>query len=158
MIRSCSTPALLVPVLLLWVAGHAVAAEPIGPDPALAPEEVVAIQLEALKHNDDPTPDSGIAQTYALAHPDNKRVTGPLPRFELMIRSPAYRPLLGHSAHQIERLAGNDMIVRFRVVVETPNGDAVKYLWEVGRVRDGPDKGAWLTTNVSVPVDAGQAL
>ncbi len=158
MIRSRFTPALLMSVLLLAITGHTVVAEPIGPDPALAPEEVVAIQLDALKHNDDPMPNSGIAQTYALAHPDNKRVTGPLPRFELMIKSPAYRPLLGHSTHQIERLADNDMIVRFRVVVETPNGDAVKYLWEVGRVREGPDEGAWLTTNVSAPVDAGQAL
>ena len=158
MIQSRFSPALLISAFLLSFAGHGVVAEPIGPDPALAPEEVVAIQLEALMHNDDPTPNTGIAQTYALAHPNNKRLTGPLPRFELMIRSPAYRPLLGHSAHQIERVAGNDMIVRFRVVVETPNGDAVKYLWEVGRVRDGPDEGAWLTTNVSAPVDAGQAL
>ncbi len=158
MIRSRFYPVLLISVLLLSTAGQPAAAEPIGPDPALAPEEVVAIQLEALKHNDDPTANTGIAQTYALAHPNNRRVTGPLSRFELMIRSPAYRPLLGHSAHQIERLVGNDMIVRFRVVVETPNGDAVKYLWEVGRVRDGPDKDAWLTTNVSVPLDAGQAL
>ncbi len=158
MIRSHFTPVLLISVLLLSIAGHAAAAELISPDPALAPEEVVAIQLEALKHNDDPTPNTGIAQTFALAHPNNKRLTGPLPRFELMIRSPAYRPLLGHSAHQIERVTGNEMIVRFRVVVETPNGDAVKYLWEVSRVRDGPDEGAWLTTNVSVPVDAGQAL
>ena len=158
MIRSHFTPVLLISVLLLSFAGHAVAAELISPDPALAPEEVVAIQLEALKHNDDPTPNTGIAQTFALAHPNNRRITGPLPRFELMIRSPAYRPLLGHSTHQIERVAGNDMIVRFRVVVETPNGDVVKYLWEVGRVREGPDKGAGLTTNVSTPVDAGQAL
>ena len=158
MILSRFSPALLISALLLSFAGHGVAAEPIGPDPALAPEEVVAIQLEALRHNDNPTPNAGIAQTFALAHPNNKRVTGPLPRFELMIRSPAYRPLIGHSTHQIERVAGNDITVRFRVVVETPNGNAVKYLWEVGRVREGPDVGAWLTTNVSVPVDAGQAL
>jgi hypothetical protein len=145
-------------VFLFAVVGQAAAAALIGPDPALAPEEVVAIQLEALKHNDDPTPNTGIAQTYALAHPDNKRITGPLPRFERMIRSPAYRPLLDHAVHRIERLAGNDLVVRFRVVVETPTGDAVQYLWEVGRVREGPDAGAWLTTNVSAPVDAGQAL
>ena len=131
MIQTHFTPVLLISVLLLSITGHGAAAEPIGPDPALAPEEVVAIQLEALKHNDDPTPNAGIAQTFALAHPDNKRVTGPLPRFEMMIRSPAYRPLLGHSTHQIERVAGNDMIVRFRIVIETPNGDAIKYLWEV---------------------------
>ena len=158
MIRSRFSPALLISVLLLSITGHAAAAELISPDPALAPGEVVAIQLDALKHNDDPTPNAGIAQTFALAHPNNKRVTGPLPRFEMMIRSPAYRPLLGHLSHQIERVAGNDMIVRFKVVVETPTGDAVKYLWEVSRVREGPDEGAWLTTNVSAPVGAGQAL
>jgi len=158
MIRPRFIPAMFVSAFLLSIAGHAAAAEPIGPDPALAPEEVVAIQLKALMHNDDPTPNAGIAQTFALAHPDNKRVTGPLPRFEMMIRSPAYRPLLGHSTHQIERVAGNDMIVRFRIVIETPNGDAIKYLWEVSRVREGPDEGAWLTTNVSAPMDAGQSL
>ncbi len=158
MIRSRFTLVVLIHALLLSVAGHAVAAQLIGPGPALAPEEVVAIQLDALKHNDEPAPNTGIAQAFALAHPDNKRVTGPLPRFESMIRSPAYRPLLGHLAHHIERLAGNDLIVRFKVVVETPQGDAVKYLWEVSRVREGPDAGAWLTTNVSAPVDAGQSL
>jgi len=158
MIRSHFQPVLLMTILLLSIASHVAATGLIGPDPKLTPEEVVAIQLEALQHNDDPTPNAGIAQTYALAHPDNKRVTGPLPRFEMMIRSPAFRPLLGHSTHKIERVAGNGMIVRFRIVVETPNGDAVKYLWEVSRVREGPDEGAWLTTNVSAPVDAGQAL
>lgn len=158
MIRSHFKPVLLVSVFLISIAGNAPAAELIGPDPTLSPEQVVAIQLDALRRNDDPTPNAGIAQTYALAHPNNRRATGPLPRFELMIRSPAYRLLLGHSAHQIERLAGNDLVVRFRVVVETPSGDAVEYLWEVGRVLEGPHEGAWLTTNVSAPVDAGQAL
>ena len=33
-----------------------------------------------------------------------------------------------------------------------------KYLSEVSRVREGANEGAWLTTNISVPVDAGQAL
>jgi hypothetical protein len=158
MLRSRVTPALLLSVLLASLAGLAAAAEPIGPDPALAPEEVVAIQLNALKNNDDPTPNAGIAQTYALAHPDNKRATGPLPRFEQMIRGPAYSLLLGHAAHRIERLAGDDTTVRFRVVVETSDGDAVQYLWEVRRVGEGPHAGAWLTTAVSAPIPAGQAL
>lgn len=158
MIRIRFKSAWITSVLLISIAGHPAFADLIEPDPAIAPEKVVAIQLDALKHNDDPVPNAGIAQTYALAHPNNKRVTGPLPRFEMMIRSPAYRPLLGHAAHQIERLAGNDLFVRFRVVVETPNGNAVEYLWEVGRVVEGPDAGAWMTTNVSAPVDAGQAL
>jgi hypothetical protein len=158
MVRSRVAAGLFLTLLLASVAGPGAAGEPIGPDPALAPEEVVAIQLEALQHNDDPTPNAGIAQTYALAHPDNKRATGPLPRFEQMIRGPAYSLLLGHSAHRIERLAGDDRAVRFRVVVETSDGAAVQYLWEVRRVLEGPHAGAWLTTNVSAPIPAGQAL
>ncbi len=156
-------PVLMAPVLLAFLlslplTGVAGAAEPAGPDPALAPKDVVAIQLEALQNNDDPQPNAGIARTFAFAHPDNRRVTGPLPRFERMIRSPAYLPLIDHSAHQIERVEGDGDMVRFKVVVETPNGRALTYLWEVRRVGEGPHEGAWLTTNVSAPVDAGRAL
>jgi len=147
----------LIALIGLGATGGA-AAEMRGPDPALTPEEVVSIQLNALRNNDDPTPNAGIAQTFALAHPSNKRVTGPLPRFEQMIRTPAYEPLLGHASHRIERLGGSADAIAFRVTIERPNGDALDYLWEVRRVLQGPDAGAWLTTRVSSPVPAGQAI
>ncbi len=145
-------------LLLLVFSSIPATAETLGPDPALAPEQVVAIQLEALQNNDEPTPNAGIRQTFALAHPANKRVTGPLPRFERMIRTPAYAPLLGHAAHEIERLGGDESVVRFKVVVDLQSGKTLEYLWEVRRVLDGPDKGAWLTTRVSAPVEGGQAI
>ena len=66
--------------LALLVAAPSWAADLLRPDPALSPAEVVAIQLDALQTNDTPEADAGIAQTWAFAHPDNKRVTGPLPR------------------------------------------------------------------------------
>ena len=135
-----------------------VSAEVIGPDVVLAPEDVVLTQLRALQNNDEPEPDTGIKQTFALAHPDNQRMTGPLERFAMMIRSPAYSPLLDHRAHQIDMLEATDAYVRFKVVVETPAGKAYQYLWEVRPVKGGPDEGAWLTTNVSRPTEAGQSL
>ena len=61
------------------------AADLLAPDPALSPAEVVVIQLDALRGNEAET-DAGIAQTWAFAHPDNKRMTGPLPRFAQMIK------------------------------------------------------------------------
>ena len=84
-----------------FVASPSFAAEVL-PDPALSPAEVIAIQLSALQANDRPQPDAGIAQTFAFAHPDNRRVTGPLPRFAQMIKGPRYELLLNHRSHEIK--------------------------------------------------------
>ncbi len=147
-----------VAFLVVVLATFAHAAEPLGPDPALSPEDVVQIQLEALQRNDIPTQDAGIRQAWMLAHPDNRRVTGPLPRFERMIKGAAYRPLIGHAAHDIERLGTTEEQVTFKVTIQTPEGDVLEYLWAVGRVNDGAAKDAWMTTAVSPPRQAGQAI
>ncbi len=134
------------------------AAEPLGPDPALSPEEVVRIQLDALKHNDIPTQAAGIRQAWMLAHPNNRRITGPLPRFERMIKSASYRPLIGHAAHDIEQLGTTEDEVTFKVTIETPERDVLEYLWVVGRVKNGPAKGAWMTTSVPPPRQTGRDI
>ena len=51
-----------------------------------------------------------------------------------------------------------DHQVTFKVTVETPGGDILEYLWAVGRVNDGPAKGAWMTTGVPRPDQAGRAI
>lgn len=134
------------------------AAEPLGPDPALSPAEVVGIQLKALQRNDTPTQDAGIRQAWMLAHPNNRRITGPLPRFGRMIKSASFRPLIGHATHDIERLDATEEQVTFKVTIETPEGAVLEYLWAVGRVDTGPAKGAWMTTSVSPPRQAGRAI
>ena len=48
--------------------------------------DVVQIQLLALKNNDKIYKNSGIEQTWNFAHPNNKKITGPLDRFTLMIQ------------------------------------------------------------------------
>ena len=40
--------------------------------------DVLKIQLEALKNNNIPSTDFGIEQTWLFAHPNNKVATGPL--------------------------------------------------------------------------------
>jgi hypothetical protein len=83
---------------VLGAAALAVAAGPalVRPSPQLSAAEVVTIQLEALQHNDEPYIDAGIAQSWLLAHPANKRVTGPYSRFADMLRSPAFAAILDH--------------------------------------------------------------
>ena len=55
------------------------------PDPSLSPQDVVSIQIEALRNNDTPYEDRGIEVTFNFASPTNKRATGPLERFKVMV-------------------------------------------------------------------------
>ena len=43
------------------------------PDPSLSPQDVVSIQIEALRNNDIPYADRGIEVTFNFASPANKR-------------------------------------------------------------------------------------
>jgi hypothetical protein len=148
----------IIALLAIVFATIAYAAEPLGPDPALSPEDVVEIQLKALQRNDSPTLDAGIRQVWLLAHPDNKRVTGPLPRFIRMIKGAPFRPLIGHAAHDIERLGAADEQVNFKVTIQTSEGAVLEYFWAVGRVVSGPAKGSWMTISVFQPRRAGRAI
>lgn len=133
-------------------------AEILQPDPDLSPAEVIAIQLSALQANDTPGPDAGIVQTFAFAHPDNRRVTGPLPRFAEMIKGPRYGALLNHRAHEIKEVASTDDEAAFAVVVTSATGEVVGFRWAVARVADGEHAGAWMTIAVSPPVPIGNAI
>jgi hypothetical protein len=62
------------------------------PQTELAPREVVALQLAAMKESR--TRPDAIAECFALASPENRAVTGPLAHFEELVRSPAYLPLV----------------------------------------------------------------
>ena len=53
-------------------------AEILKPNRNINPKEVVKIQLTGLQKNDLKFKDSGIEQTWNFAHPNNKKVTGPL--------------------------------------------------------------------------------
>ncbi len=145
--------------MLLLVAAPTWAAELLRPDPALSPAEVVETQLSALQSNDSPQVDAGIAQTWAFAHPDNKRMTGPLARFAQMIKSApvphADRPPLPMRSRR-SRAPTTEVV--FAVTVTGEIGEVVIYQWQVGKVADGEDAGAWMTTAVSPPIPAGNAI
>ena len=64
-----------------------------------AKKEVIKIQLSGLQQNDLEYKDSGIEQTWKFAHPNNKRVTGPLSNFKMMIKSDSYGMMINHLSH-----------------------------------------------------------
>jgi hypothetical protein len=139
-------------------AAPSLAADVMLPDPSLSPAEVIAIQLSTLQANDTPEPDAGIAQTFAFAHPDNRRLTGPLPRFAQMIKGPQYGVLLNHRSHEINEVIRTDNEAAFAVIVTSATGNVVGFRWAVARVAEGEHAGAWMTIAVSPPVPVGKAI
>jgi len=130
------------------------AAEMLEPDPGIPPQRVVEIQLTALQNNDDPTPNAGIEQTWAFAHPRNKMATGPLERFSAMIKGPPYRMLVGHESHDVRRIAVTESTAMFAVKVTPDSGDPVYYQWKLEKTASG----SWMTVGVSPPVERGDTI
>ncbi|MEC7209104.1 MAG: hypothetical protein VXW11_08550 [Pseudomonadota bacterium] len=65
------------------------AAEFIRPSEALSAQDVVEIQLLGLQAGDGDR-QAGIEQVWIFAHPDNKRVTGPLAKFSTLFDIPHF--------------------------------------------------------------------
>lgn len=146
----------IVPVLAFCMMAMSARADLVEPDPSIAPVEVVAIQLKALQFNDNPEPDFGIAQTWAFAHPRNRAVTGPLPRFASMIKGPSYSMMLNHSRHEIRPVTVGPDMAQFDVLLETYGGKILLFQWGVEKVASGEFTGSWMTVAVSMPRPAGQ--
>lgn len=132
---------------------------PVLPSRELSPEDVVSIQLKALSNaENDPATNNGIARVWAFAHPANRAATGPLPRFKLMLQSPSYRALLGHSAHVLKQVAITAEKAHYAIKVTGSNGAVYGYSWHLGRVASGNYQGMWMTTSVAFVGKIGQAL
>ena len=134
-------------------------ADLLSPDSSILPNEVVKIQLVALMNNDSEYKDKGIEQTWSFAHPNNKKNTGPLPKFKMMIKGDSYQMLLNHLSHVITEVGSGDKWAQFEVVILDKNKIYHKFSWQVEKYTvEGPLKGCWLTTIVSSPVSLGSSI
>ena len=129
------------------------------PDNSILPSKVIKIQLDALMNNDKEFKDSGIEQTWNFAHPNNKRNTGPLPNFKMMIKGNSYQMLLNHLSHTITELGSSDNWAQFEVVILDKDKIYHKFNWQVEKFSmEGPLQGCWLTTIVSRPIPLGSSI
>ena len=129
------------------------------PNNSILPAEVVKIQLVALMNNDKKFEDSGIEQTWNFAHPNNKKNTGPLPNFKMMIKGNSYQMLLNHISHTITELGSSDNWAQFEVVILDKKKIYHKFNWQVEKfTMEGPLQGCWLTTVVSNPIPLGSSI
>ena len=143
----------IVLVLLLIIVTDLAFAELFKPNPNLKPEDVISIQLSALKKNNYPYENAGIDQTWEFAHPSNKISTGPLAKFTLMMYSTLYSIMLEHKDHKIIPLKQNDNIAYFFVELEDREGNIYKFQWIVEKVNNlGLFENCWMTSSVSKPI------
>ncbi len=134
-------------------------AELLSPNNTISPKEVVKIQLSGLQQNDLEYKDSGIEQTWQFAHPNNKRVTGPLNNFKMMIKSDSYRMMINHLSHTITELGSSDKWAQFEVIILDEDKIYHKFNWQVEKyTSEGTLKDCWLTTMVSSPIPLGSSI
>ena len=109
------------------------------PNNSILPTEVIKIQLVALMNNDKKFEDSGIEQTWNFAHPNNKKNTGPLPNFKMMIKGNSYQMLINHISHTVTELGSSDNWAQFEVVILDKDKIYHKFNWQVEKFSmEGP--------------------
>jgi hypothetical protein len=116
------------------------------PSPEFSPDQVVRLQLEALQRNDETN--QGIQITFNFASPDNKKFTGPLPRFIKMLKSPLYRPMLNHKSVEFDpiEISGDTAVQRVKLI--GADGQAVIYIFSLSRQTEPPYENCWMTDGV----------
>ena len=133
-------------------------AEMIKPNPSISAKDVISIQLKALQINNIPFKDAGIEQTWEFAHPNNRKVTGPLNNFISMIKNPLYSMMIDHLEHNIIAVEEQETSSYYFVELTDANGKKYGFEWTVQKVSEnGKFKNCWMTVGVSRPMPLSQA-
>ena len=134
-------------------------ADLIKPGITLKPLDVLVIQLNLLKNNNNPYKDAGIEQIWEFAHPNNKVFSGPLRRFKKMIYSDSYKILISHENTKTIILKESPDKFVFKVYVSSKDKKKYYYIWKIEKVeREGKLKDCWMTTRVSNSVYLGEII
>ena len=129
------------------------------PNISLKPFDVLMIQLNSLQNNNVPYKDAGIEQTWKFAHPDNKKMTGPLEKFKQMIYSKSYEILISHENNEITILNETNNKSVYKVYILSKDKKKYYYIWQIEKVLlDGDLKNCWMTTGVSGPKYLGDII
>ncbi len=141
--------ALLIVLAAPVGATHLPQTEPV---PSLSPRDVVSIQIEALRNNDTPYENRGVEVTFNFASPANKRMTGPLERFKVMVRNPIFGPMIDHRSAKYENLVVEDDSARIDVILISKEGVYLGYRFFLSRQHGNRYEGSWMTDAV-IPFD-----
>jgi len=129
------------------------------PNISLKPIDVISIQLNSLQRNNIPFKDAGIEQVWEFAHPNNKRITGPLEKFKKMIYSKSYQMLIKHENSEIAILSEDANRSVYKIYILSSDKKRYSYIWQIEKIQtEGDLKDCWMTTSVSPPVFLGEVI
>jgi hypothetical protein len=133
-------------------------ADIIKPAKNLTAYDVIKIQLNALKVNNQPNKNSGIEQTWMFAHPENKKITGPYKRFEKMLLGNQYKVLLNHESHKIKLIMKSKDKYIYNVELISIDKNMYLYEWHLEKSTIKNCNSCWFTTIVSPPIKKGNII
>ena len=134
-------------------------AELLKPNPSMKPSEVISIQLNALKDNNNPYLNAGVAQTWEFAHPSNRKYTGPLENFVKMMYTSSYIKMLDHTDHNIILVSERDFMAHYFVEMTDKEENKFGFTWTLEKVsEESKFKDCWMTTEVSDPIYLGETI
>ena len=146
-------------LLIFLISSSLSKAELLEPRSNIKPSEVIKIQLAGLQKNDYEFKDSGIEQTWKFAHPNNKKITGPLDNFKRMIKGDSYQMMINHLSHTITQVGSSEKWAQFEVIILDKEKIYHKFNWQGEKyTNEGPLKDCWLTTMVSSPIPLGSSI
>ena len=129
------------------------------PNINLKPFDVLSIQLNSLQRNNIPYKDAGIEQVWEFAHPNNKKITGPLEKFKEMIYTENYKMLIAHENSEITILSENSSTSVYKVFILSSDKKKYSYIWQIEKVqKQGELFNCWMTTIVSNPEYLGEII
>lgn len=132
------------------------AAEPVsGPNERLTAKQAVVAQLSALARNNIPLPNSGVEIAFSFASPGNRRQTGPLDRFVLMVNSDPYRGLINHSSAEVRDVVTTKSHTLVAVRVITALGANADFVFVMNRYSTKDCSNCWMTDAV-MPANASR--
>ena len=117
------------------------------PDPTLTPDEVVRIQLEALRDNNET--DHGIAVCFRFASPSNQSNTGPVDRFGEMLKVGPYRLMLEYHDAEYAEVEIRENRAR-QLVTLKGTSETVTYAFYLSRQTHQACDGCWMTDAVTI--------
>ena len=121
------------------------------PAAKLSPEEVIRLQIEALR---DESKGAGALQCYCFAAPSNRMMTGPLPRFAQMVREPPFDALGKSAAYTIGAVERQGDRAQYLVYVVGKNQRMSVFRWGLRKHSEPPFANCWLTVGVVKTFDS----